>query len=67
MAKEFKPGGAKGKLHRKLGVPEGQKIPAARLAQAAHSRDPATKRMAVRAETMKKWNHKGSGMINSKG
>lgn len=54
---DFHPSGEKGKLHRELGIPESQKIPAARLAAAAHSRDPEVKRDAIRAETMKKWNH----------
>lgn len=66
MTEDFKPGGSKGKLHRKLGIPEGQKIPEKRLNQASHSADPGTRRMAIRAKTMKKWNH-GGGMINSKG
>lgn len=56
---DFHPGGEKGKLHREIGVPEGQKIPAKRLAAAAHSSDPEIKRDAIRAETMKKWNHGG--------
>jgi hypothetical protein len=60
MAKKaFKPGGSKGKLHRELGVKEGTKIPAKRLAKAARSKNPEVKRDAIRAETMKKWNHKG--------
>lgn len=55
--KEFKPGGHKGKLHRELGIAEGKKIPAKRLASAAHSKNPAVARDAKRAETMKKWHH----------
>lgn len=58
MAKDFKPGGHKGKLHRELGIPEGQKIPAKRLAKAARSKNPEVKRDAKRAETMKKWGKK---------
>lgn len=58
--KDFHPGGAKGKLHREMGIPEGQKIPAAKLEAAANSSDPEKRRDAIRAETMKKWNHKGS-------
>jgi hypothetical protein len=57
--KEFKPGGSKGKLHRELGVAEGKKIPAKKLAKAAHSKNAEVKRDAIRAETMKKWNHGG--------
>lgn len=54
---KFHPGGTPGKLHRRLGVPDGEKIPAARLASAARSDDPETRREAIRAETMKKWHH----------
>lgn len=54
---KFHPGGEKGKLHRELGVPEGEKIPAHRLEQAAHSKNPEIRRDAIRAETMKKWHH----------
>ena len=57
--KDFHPGGQKGKLHRELGVPPGQKIPAARLQAAAHSSNPEVRRDAIRAETMKKWHHGG--------
>lgn len=57
--KTWKPGGKKGKLHRELGIPEGEKIPASRLKSAAHSDDPEIKRDAIRAETMKKWHHGG--------
>jgi len=57
MAKPFNPGGHKGKLHRELGVPEGQKIPAARLAAATRSRNPEIRRDAIRARTMKAWHH----------
>lgn len=67
MAKKaFKPGGKKGKLHRRLGIPVGQKIPEQRLAAAANSPDQETKREAIRAETMEGWNHKRpkKGMIN---
>ena len=53
--KDFNPGGQKGKLHRELGIPEDKKIPAKRLTQATHSRDPEIRRDAIRAETMKAW------------
>ena len=55
--KGFHPGGEKGKLHRELGVPEDQKIPSSRLESAAHSRNPEVRRDAIRAKTMKSWNH----------
>lgn len=43
-----------GKLHRELGVPEGEKIPAKKLAKASHSKDPTLRREANLAETLKK-------------
>ena len=55
----FHPGGEKGKLHRELGIPEGEKIPTARLSAAAHSKNPEVKRDAIRAKTMSKWHHGG--------
>ena len=55
--KDFHPGGEKGKLHREMGIPEGQKIPADKLRKATHSKDPEIRRDAIRAETMKKWKH----------
>lgn len=54
---QFHPGGEKGKLHRELGVPEGEKIGASRLAMAARSDNPETARDAKRAETMAGWHH----------
>jgi hypothetical protein len=53
----FHPGGEKGKLHREMGIPEGQKIPAARLEAATHSPNPEKRRDAIRAKTMKGWHH----------
>jgi hypothetical protein len=61
MAKKFNPGGQRGKLHRELGIPVSKKIPAARLRAATHSKNATIRRDAIRAETMKKWNHKGGG------
>jgi hypothetical protein len=60
MAKGFNPGGTPGKLHRELGIPVGQKIPAKRLQAATHSRDAEIRRDAIRAKTMKGWHHGGS-------
>ena len=57
--KDFHPGGKKGKLHHEMGIPEGQKIPAARLEAATHSKNPEVRRDAIRAETMKGWHHSG--------
>ena len=55
----FHPGGEKGKLHRELGIPEGEKIPPARLEAAEHSSNPEVKRDAIRAKTMEGWHHGG--------
>ena len=46
----------KGGLHRALGIPEGQKIPAKALAKAANSKDPHIRKMAQLAKTFKKMN-----------
>jgi hypothetical protein len=43
-----------GALHKALGVPQGQKIPASKLAAAAHSSNPLTRKRAVLAQTFKK-------------
>jgi len=47
-----------GALHRELNVPEGKKIPAAKLKKAEHSKNPTLKRRAQLAETLKKMHHK---------
>ena len=57
MAKPFKPGGRKGKLHRELGVPESETIPHDRLMAAKNSSDPEIRRDAIRADTMEHWHH----------
>ncbi len=57
--KGWAPGGRRGKLHRELGISEDRPIPAARLEQAKHSRDPEIRRDAIRAATMAKWHHGG--------
>jgi hypothetical protein len=54
----WNPGGHKGKLHRELGIPEGEKIGASRIAKAERSSNPEIRRDAKRAETMSHWNHK---------
>lgn len=59
MSEDFKPGGHKGKLHRELGIPEGEKIPHSRLKSAEHSSNPEIKRDAIRADTMEHWDHSG--------
>lgn len=50
----------KGLLHRKLGVPQGKPIPAAKLAAAKKSKSPALRKEANFAANAKKFNHKGS-------
>lgn len=44
-----------GKLHRRLGVPVGQKIPQEKLAQAAKSSDPSMRKEAALAKTGKRY------------
>lgn len=43
----------KGALHRNLGVPEGQKVPAKKLQAATHSEDPTIVKEANLAKTLK--------------
>ena len=50
----------KGGLHRALGVKEGEKIPADKLAAAKNSDNPHIAKMAQFAHTMAGWNHGGS-------
>ena len=47
----------KGKLHRNLGVPEGEKIPAEKLAAAKHSKNPTIKREAALAHILMGMHH----------
>lgn len=55
MAKNWIAGATKNKgtLHRKLGVPAGQKIPAKKLAAAAKSSNPKERKEAQLAKTLK--------------
>ena len=48
----------KGGLHRSLGVPEGEKIPAKKLAKAEHSKNPKVKKQAALAKTLGKMRKK---------
>lgn len=41
-----------GALHHELGVPQGEKIPAAKLAKARHSSNPTLRRRANLAKTL---------------
>jgi len=43
-----------GALHRELGIPEGQKIPASKIEKATHSDNPTLRRRANLAQTLKK-------------
>lgn len=47
-----------GALHRSLGIPADQKIPAKRLEKATHSRNALMKKRAVLAETLRSFKHK---------
>ena len=49
----------KGGLHRSLGVPLGQKIPASKLEQAAHSKNPHIRKQANLAKNLKGLNAGG--------
>lgn len=44
----------KGALHRELNVPEGEKIPAKKMAKAAKSKNPKIKKQVALAKTLKK-------------
>ncbi len=46
-----------GALHRALHVPQGEKIPAKKMAKAAHSENPRLRRMANLAHTLKGLHH----------
>jgi hypothetical protein len=56
MAEAF--GKNKGKLHRELGVKEGEKIPAKKLAKAEHSKNTTIRKEAVLAHTAGKINRR---------
>lgn len=64
---DWNPGGHKGKLHREIHVPVGEKIPEAKLEAAEHSSNPEIRRDAIRAETMKHWNHRGHHAMHQGG
>jgi hypothetical protein len=55
MAKDWiaKATSNKGALHRALGVPQGTKIPAKKLAKASHSKSPTLRKEASLAKTLK--------------
>jgi len=57
MAKNWMAGAVKkpGALHRQLGVPQGKKIPASKLAAAAKSKNPLERKRAALAKTFAKY------------
>lgn len=56
MAEKWIAGAIKhpGKLHRELGVPQGEKIPAKKMAKAAKSKSPTIRKEVNLAKTLKK-------------
>lgn len=52
-----------GALHKALGVPEGKKIPANKLAKAAHSSNPTMRRRAALAKTLGKMKKADGGSV----
>ncbi len=44
---------SKGALHKELGVPEGKKIPAKKMEEAEHSKNPLERKRASLAKTLK--------------
>jgi hypothetical protein len=48
----------KGGLHRALNVPEGKKIPAKKMAKAAHSSNPKVRKEVALAKTLSKMRKK---------
>ncbi len=44
----------RGKLHRELGVPEGEKISTKKMAKAEHSKNPTIRREVNLAKTLKR-------------
>jgi hypothetical protein len=59
MAIDIKPS-HKGRLHEKLGVPQGKPIPAKKLQAAKDSSSPAERKEANFAINERKWNHGGA-------
>lgn len=51
----------KGALRRKLGVKEGEKIPAKKLEAAENSKNPTTRKQAALAETFRHAHHNAGG------
>jgi len=53
----------KGALHKQMGVPQGQPMPAKRLEQATHSDNELLRKRAQFAENAKHWNHAAGGDV----
>jgi len=49
----------KGKLHKDLGIKEGEKIPTKKMERAKKNASPAEKKRIVFAENARKWHKKG--------
>jgi hypothetical protein len=64
MKKAF--GAHPGRLHRALGVPEGEKIPEGKMEQARGSKDPHMRKMAALAGTGKRFGGKRKGRKKSR-
>ncbi len=54
-----KMGMKKGKLHRELGVPEGEKISAKKMAKGAKSKSPTIRKEVALAKTLTSFHKKG--------
>lgn len=69
MAKKWIKGAIKhpGALHRALGVPEGEKIPAKKMAAAKNSENPGIRKMAGLAHTLEGMHHKDGGAVHVSG
>ena len=68
MAKKWIKGAIKhpGALHRELGVPEGKKIPAKKLAKAEHSSNPTLRKRADLAKTLKHLGKMEGGSVSQR-
>lgn len=51
-------GKGKGNLHKNLGVPAGEKIPAKKMSKAAHSKSPKIRKEVALAKTLKSFHRK---------
>lgn len=53
----------KGKLHKALDVPMGQKIPMGKIEKAAAGASPTVRKEAQFAENARGWNHRGQAKV----